>query len=57
MEPAPASLAHYFVPQSVLQRLVRSPDPAQLTKKIAEVAVLFVDVQGCSSVRSYPCPS
>src|SRR6266851_4617803 len=50
MEPAPASLAHYFVPQSVLQRLVRSPDPAQLTKKIAEVAVLFVDVQGCSTL-------
>lgn len=43
-------MAHYFVPQSVLQRLGRCPDPAQHTKKLAEVAVLFVDVQGCSTL-------
>jgi len=50
MKPAPASVAHYFVPQSVLQRLGRCPDPAQLTKQLAEVTVLFVDVQGCSTL-------
>src|SRR5947209_2806196 len=50
MKSAPASVAHYFVPQSVLQRLGRCPDPAQHTKKLAEVAVLFVDVQGCSTL-------
>src|SRR6266851_6815059 len=50
MKSAPASVADYFVPQSVLQRLVRSSDPAQHTKKLAEVAVLFVDVQGCSTL-------
>ena len=50
MKPAPASVAHYFVPQRVLQRLGRCPDPAQLTKQLAEVTVLFVDVQGCSTL-------
>jgi class 3 adenylate cyclase len=50
MESASASVARYFVPQGVLQRLVCCPDPRQLTKKIAEVAVLFVDVQGCSTL-------
>lgn len=50
MKPAPASIAQYFVPQSVLQRLGRCPDPARHTKKLAEVAVLFVDVQGCSTL-------
>ena len=45
----PAEIAaRYFVPRGVLQRLGRSPDLASQRKHVAEVAVLFVDVQGCS---------
>jgi class 3 adenylate cyclase len=40
--------ARHFVPRGVLERLVRSPDLARQRKRVAEVAVLFVDVQGCS---------
>ena len=43
-------MAPHFVPRGVWQRLVRAPDQAHLTKQIADVAVLFVDVQGCSTL-------
>lgn len=50
MEPVPACVAYPFVPRSVLQRLMQCPDRTQCRKKSAEVAVLFVDVQGCSTL-------
>lgn len=43
-------MAQHFVPRGVWQRLVRAPDPVYLTKQVADVAVLFVDVQGCSTL-------
>lgn len=42
------SAARHFVPRGVLERLGRSPAIAHQGKRVAEVAVLFVDVQGCS---------
>lgn len=45
----PAEIAaRHFVPRGVLERLARAPDLARQGKHVAEVAVLFVDVQGCS---------
>lgn len=45
-----ASFAQYFVPRGVLQRLGHGPDAAQQGKRSAEVVVLFVDVQSCSTL-------
>jgi len=43
-----ASAARHFVPRGVLERLTRAPHLAYQGKHVAEVAVLFVDVQSCS---------
>jgi len=48
MAPPAEIAAHHFVPRGVLQRLARFPDLVHQGKRLAEVAVLFVDVQGCS---------
>jgi len=42
------TLASRFVARGVLQRLAQCPDRVSPGKHVAEVAVLFVDVQGCS---------
>ncbi len=46
----PELIAQHFVPRGVLQRLALGPDAVLPQKDIAEVAVLFVDVQGCSTL-------
>jgi class 3 adenylate cyclase/DNA-binding transcriptional MerR regulator len=40
--------AQRFVPSGVLRHLERSPHLVQGGKRVAEVTVMFVDVQGCS---------
>ncbi len=42
--------SRYFVPRRVLERLERHPETVLRGKRIADVAVLFVDVQNCSSL-------
>ncbi|MDH3602620.1 MAG: hypothetical protein OEU26_23650 [Candidatus Tectomicrobia bacterium] len=42
------TLASRFVARGVLQRLAQCPDRVSRGKLVADVAVLFVDVQGCS---------
>lgn len=48
--------ARHFVPRGVLERLARAPDLVRQGKHVAEVAVLFVDVQGCSVLCEEPPP-
>ena len=43
-----ASLADRFIARDVLQRLAQYSDIDSPSKHVADVAVLFVDVQGCS---------
>ncbi len=46
----PEPITQHFVPRGVLQRLALDPDAVSPQKDVAEVAVLFVDVQGCSTL-------
>jgi len=48
MVPPAEISARHFVPRGVFQHLARFPDLVHQGKRLAEVAVLFVDVQSCS---------